>query len=98
MRYSVWNHGTRRYDYYEAPGDTGTHAGAPPRVRTNDLGAAPEQAAWPLPVASVKVGSGANPQGRIASLGASDAGLFKINLPRSVMYAALGYLIWKVTR
>lgn len=99
MRYSVWNPGARAYDYYEAPGLAGTHADAPPRAAAAaELGATPDQAAWPLPVTAIKVGVGDVPQGRIASIGNDAGGVFKIDLPRSLAYAAAGYLLWRVLR
>jgi hypothetical protein len=95
MRFSVWNTANRNYDYFDAPGANSAHAGAPPRASTSELGATPEQAAWPLPVAAVKVGSGEMPQGRIASFGDGASG---IDLQKSVLYGMIGYLIWRVLR
>lgn len=95
MNYSVWNNGTRKYDYFTAPGTPEIHAGAPPRVRGSDLGATPEQAAWPLPLGARRVGSGELPRGRIASLGDSGGGLFDIDLKKSVIYGIAGYLLWR---
>jgi len=96
MKYSVWNNDTRSYDYYEAPGTPGIHAGAPPRVHGSALGATPEQAAWPLPADAAKVGSGEMPQGRIAStLG---GGTFQINIGQSIVYGAIGYLLWRMIK
>jgi len=95
VRYSVWNNGTRSYDYYVAPGTPDIHAGAPPRVHGSALGATPEQAAWRLPARSRKVGTGELPQGRIASLGDAQGGIFDIDVKQSVIYAAIGYFIWK---
>lgn len=93
MRYSVWNNATRRYDYYQATGDAAIHAGAPPRASTSELGATPEQAAWPLPPDATKVGSGELPQGRIAS---REGG--KFDLPKSILYVAIGYIVWRVLK
>ena len=95
MRYSVWNPAIRAYDYYQARGDGKIHAGAPPRVVSSSLGATPDQAAWPLPADAVKTGSGEMPQGRIAS---REPGQFVIDLPKSVFYAAIGYLLWRALR
>lgn len=95
MRYSVWNHATRGYDYYEAPGSDPVHVGAPPRAAASSLGATPEQAAWPLPTDAVRVGQGELPEGKIAS---RDPGSFTIDLPRSILYAALGYALWRIVR
>jgi len=93
MKYSVWNPGTRRYDYYEAQSDGATHAGAPPRASTSELGATPEQAAWPLPADAVKAGSGELPQGRIASTEAKPVSFDKVFLA-----AAAAYFIWRVIK
>ena len=94
--FSVWNNATRAYDYYTAQGDAGIHAGAPPRASTSELGATPDQAAWPLPADATKVGSGELPQGRIAST--APKGGFAIDLPRSVFYAAIGYVLWRMIK
>jgi len=65
--YSVWNYGTRAYDYYTAPGASETHAGAPKIRGSSALGAAPDQAAWPLPAGARHIGSGPLPKGRVAT-------------------------------
>jgi hypothetical protein len=96
MKYSVWHPATRRYEYYEAAGDTGIHAGAPPRASTSELGATPDQAAWPLPADATKTGSGELPEGRIAS---TDAGSGGITFTSStLLYAALGYFLWRMIK
>jgi hypothetical protein len=94
MKYSVWNNGTRRYDYYTAQGNAGIHAGAPPRASTFELGATPEQAAWPLPADATKVGSGELPQGRIASTEAKSA----VGFNTMFLYAAAGYFLWRMIK
>lgn len=91
MKYSVWNNDTRSYDYYEAPGAPGIHAGAPPRVRGSALGATPDQAAWPLPGGAQKVGNGAMPQGRIASLGGDSPG----DWPRLLIGIGIAGIIYR---
>ena len=93
-KFSVWNNGTRRYDYYTAQGDAGIHAGAPPRASTFELGATPEQAAWPLPADATKTGSGELPQGRIASTEPQAA----VSFNALFLYAAAGYLLWRMTK
>lgn len=95
-RFSVWDNGARRYNYYDAPGTRPIHAGAPPRVHGGTLGATPEQAAWPLPISARKVGAGELPQGRIASLGGADTTDHPWAM--TVVYAALGFFIWKAIR
>lgn len=92
--YSIWNHGTKTYDYYRGPGDGATHAGAPPIRSNSEIGAVPELAAWQLPPGAVKIGSGELPQGRIASMGSFDAG----DGLRLGMLAFAAYLAWKVLR
>ncbi len=92
--YSVYNHGTKRYDYWRAPGDGATHAGAPRIRSSSDIGATPEGASWSLPAGAVKVGTGELPQGRIASLGTFESGDgVKVGL-----LALAAYLAWKVLR
>lgn len=93
MRYSVWNSETRAYDYYEAQGDAGIHAGAPPRAASSSLGATPDQAAWPLPEGARRVGAGEMPQGRIASL---DGGSFQLDIPQALFWGSFGYLLYRM--
>jgi hypothetical protein len=95
MKYSVWNNGTRSYDYYEAPGTSDIHAGAPPRVHGSALGATIDQAAWKLPGAARRMGSGEFPEGRIASLGGADSGGGVMNM---IIYGALAYGAWRLLR
>jgi hypothetical protein len=96
MKYSVYDYTRRAYDYYEAPGPGGTHAGSPTGVRPErPLGASPERASWKLPIGAHKVGSGETPQGRIASMGAVELGADPI---RWGIYAAIAYLGWRILR
>ena len=95
MRYSVWNTAARAYDYYEAPtASSSVHAGAPPRSSSSSLGATTDEAAWPLPPNATKVGSGEQPEGRIASRN----GGVKFDLAKSIFYGAIGYAIWRILR
>lgn len=100
MRYSVYDYTRRAYDYYEAPGPKGTHAGSPPKPavvsprQVGDIGAAPESASWRLPMGARKVGSGEMPIGRIASLSGSDA----FSSPSVLLYAALAFVAWRILR
>lgn len=93
MIYSVWNIGAQRYDYFEAPAKSATHAGPPPVKSSSSLGATPDQAAWRLPAGAKHVGSGELARGRIASLGGSDGGGF--DLKQSFVYGVIGYLLYK---
>ncbi len=94
MKYSVFNNATRRYDYYQAQGDNAIHAGAPPRSSQFQLGATPEQAAWPLPAGAVRVGSGDVPEGRIASTLAGSSS----NLTSLILYGVLAYVLYKAIK
>lgn len=95
-RYSVYDHTRRAYDYYEAPGPGGTHAGSPPLARTlSKLGSSPERASWTLPLGARKVGTGERPLGRIASLGGDDVLADPV---RWALYAALAFVGWKALR
>ena len=94
MRYSVYDYTRRAYDYYDAPGPGGTHAGSPPVVRTlGGIGTAPERASWRLPVGARKVGAGEMPQGRIASLSGADGFSDPTHF---ALLAAAAYLIWRM--
>lgn len=94
--YSVYDYTRRVYDYYDAPGPGGTHAGSPPIPRTQGgLGAPPDRASWKLPGGARKLGSGEMPQGRIASLGGADV----LSDPSRLMaYAAIAYVGWRLLR
>lgn len=96
MRYSVYDYNRHAFDYYEAPGAGGTHAGSPPTPRAmGEIGAPPERASWKLPAGARKVGSGFLPQGRIASLDGADATWDPTTL---VAYAAIAYVAWRILR
>lgn len=94
MRYSVYNYGTKSYDYYDGPSDGATHAGTPPLISFGGIGAAPDAAAWKLPIGVVKAGSGELPQGRVASLGGVSSG----DGLRLGMIALSAYLAWRYLR
>ena len=94
MRYSVYNYTRRDYDYFEAPGPDGTHAGSPPAPRAiGEAGAPPDRAAWKLPPGARRVGRGVMPQGRIASLEGAD--VFS-DPGRVLMYGALAFVAWRI--
>lgn len=96
MKYSVYDYTRRAYDYYEAPGPGGTHAGSPALARTvGGVGSAPESASWSLPLGARKVGSGERPIGKIASMSGADLSADPIRLG---IYAILIYLGWRTLR
>lgn len=97
MRFSVFNTGTRTYDYYASPTAPDIHAGAPPRAHSNSLGATPEQASWRLPLGARKVGSGEMPIGRIASLGGDDASAAP-SMKTIAVGMVVSYFIWRALR
>ena len=70
MIYSVWDHATRRYSYFQTlEQSAAVNAPAPKHLAGmgDDLGLSPEEAAWPLPSDAVKVGEGIAAKGMIAS-------------------------------
>jgi len=96
MRYSVYDYTRRVYDYYDAPGPVGTHAGSPSFVAPlGGIGAAPERASWKLPLGAKRVGSGDRPVGRIASMGSVDLGSSPLRLG---IYALIAYFGWRALR
>ncbi len=95
MKYSVYDYTRRVYDYYDASGPGGTHAGSPPVVRPmGGVGVGPDSASWRLPMGARKVGSGEMPQGRIASLSGADLA----DVPHLLTYAVAAYLAWRLFR
>ena len=100
MIYSVYDYTRRQYDYYDAPGPGGTHAGAPKITRTlGGIGAAPERASWKLPPGARKLGAGEMPRGRIASLGSTAGDLGDLGDPqRLAVYALVAYGLWRILR
>lgn len=96
MRYSVYDYNRHAFDYYEAPGVGGTHAGSPPVPRAvGEIGTPAERAAWKLPASARKVGTGFLPQGRIASLGGADGSWDPTTL---IAYATIAYVAWRALR
>jgi hypothetical protein len=101
--YSVYNPDTHQYAYYRGPGPSGTHAGSPkPRGKT-ELGSAPDDAAWKLPVAAVPIGSGSLPRGRIAStrstmFSGALGGLGDWDATTVGIWAGVAYLAWRFLR
>lgn len=99
MIYSVYDHRTRRYDYYEDGRNGGTHSGTPPAVASGKIGVVPEAAAWRLPAAASKTGSGDMPRGRVASRGMPAlSGIDTIWQANAVVMIGLGYLAYLVLK
>lgn len=75
MIFSVFDHNTRSFDYFEAPGTSvnygarGTRYRAPTQKPINGLGYMPESLALPLPPNARHVGSGSKAKGIIATRG-----------------------------
>ncbi len=104
MIYSVYNYGSKRYDYYRtsSPGST-THAGTPPhRMGSSPLGATPEQIAWSLPSDAVPCGAGDIARGRIATKSTGVLGFLgnveDVPMTTWIMYAGIAYAAWRVLR
>lgn len=77
LTYSVWNHHTKRYDYFLGPRLAGTHAMPPvsSSSQASQLGGAPELSGYPLPANATPAGSGPTAKGRISyKPGASQGG------------------------
>jgi hypothetical protein len=99
ITYSVWNPGSRLYDYFATSEEHPIHAPSPKRTSTRPLGATPEEAAWKLPPMAHRIGSGAMPQGRIASLNGADEATGS-SMPTWWPVAAVGIamLLWRSRR
>lgn len=95
-RYSVYDYTRHAYDYYDAPGPGGTHAGSPPVVRSmGEAGTSPDRASWKLPLGARKVGTGEMPKGRIASLNGADEITDSTHL---IAYALVAFVAWRMLR
>ena len=99
MIYSIWNYGSRQYDYYESGGSPSTtHAATPGRpLFGNKLGVTPEQAAVKLPLGARKVGSGTAARGSVASR-ASMAGFEPSSITSLLIASGLAYAAWRYLR
>ena len=98
--YSVWDPRTLAWDYYQAAGQmrAGVFADEPKLPAGHRIGLTPEEAARPLPVGSVRVGSGPTPKGMIATRNRSALGFFGLEgdtLVRVAVVGALGYLAYR---
>lgn len=103
MIYSVWNPGSRAFDYYRGPQRMkGANVGKPGHLKAHELGATPEQAAWPLPAGAVRVGQGAEARGRVAHIEGGKASMGDVVTPRNAAKAAilagLGWLVYRELR
>jgi hypothetical protein len=67
MIYSVWDAGSRSYDYYQTAAAPPTAPPEPTHLRKEALGLAPEDAAWPLPGDARWIGRGKEAKGKIAA-------------------------------
>lgn len=100
MIYSVWNQGSRSYDYYEnSDVQKSANTPMPSHIASPPLGATIDQAAWPLPPNAVKIGSGEFAKGRVASRGGNllPMGAFNMDSNTAVMIGlgVAAYLLWK---
>lgn len=97
--YSTYDYTTKLYTYWEGAGPGGTHAGAPPIRAHKPLGASPDQASWLLPVGARKVGTGALPRGRIATIGGGALGdIGESSTGKIALLAGAAYLAWRYLR
>lgn len=101
MIYSVYNYGSRGFDYYEAAEKPTAHAGKPTGSSffggsgENGKPIAPEQAAWRVPVGARRAGSGPTPKGRIAALGELDGFDSTTSILALGVIGYFAYKFWK---
>ena len=99
MIYSVWNQGANAYDYYESSERQHTlNTPSPNHISVKELGATIDQAAWPLPSAARKVGSGKLAKGRVASRGGVRLPLGATMDSNTVVMLGFGiaaFLLWR---
>jgi hypothetical protein len=103
--YSTWDHARREYDYYQTPEKNGaTQAPKPKHLSRSwgnkELGATPEEAAWPLPSNAVRIGAGKYPKGLIAQRKNGLSGLGGLGFipdltpTNMILMGALGWMTW----
>jgi len=93
MDYSVWNWGSKRYDYYH----TDSNAPFVPQSRSlpsSSFGIAPEDAAVRLPKDAIQIGSGKDAKGYIAIQGSEGSSKQRIAVIAGLLIAAFG--LWKI--
>jgi hypothetical protein len=98
VSYSTWNPATAQWDYWTAMGGPNLRGGviAPaPRLRNGRLGIAPEDAARPLPMTAVKVGSGPIARGLVAHRGMGAMGAFDVDPMLLAIYATAAYFAYR---
>jgi hypothetical protein len=102
VKYSVWNTATGLFDYFESSRQQRSqNVEKPTHLRgSQTLGAAVDQAAWPLPSDARPVGSGSVAIGRVASRGggarALGDGMFGGGgLEDLAVFALIGVMFWK---
>jgi hypothetical protein len=100
MIYSVWNQGTRQYDYYRTTNvQNGANTPSPSHIRTKPLGSTIDQALWPLPTSSKKIGSGEFAKGRIASRQGGILSLGAIQMDANTVgmlgFGVAAFFLWK---
>ncbi len=92
--FSVWNYGTRKYDYYAAGQYKGTHVTQPENhaMLGSRLGQTPDEFAASVPVGASKVGSGDVAKGQVASFGE------KGSVRQWLLYGVFAYIAWRMFR
>jgi hypothetical protein len=94
MIYSVYRPEHKRYDYYD---DGRASADFPNPKHLAGGKVASENAGYPLPGGSRRVGSGENPRGQIARLGDSDGGSSS-SILTVLGVGLLGYGLWRLIK
>ncbi len=90
--FSVWNLGTRKYDYYVTGAYKGTHVTQPENhaLLGSKLGLTPDEHAASLPARATTKGSGDVAIGQVASFGE------KGGLRQLAIYAVFAYIAWRI--
>jgi hypothetical protein len=92
--FSVWNYGTRQYDYYQGGEHKGTHITQPNShlLATSRIGLTPDEFAQRVPEHARKVGSGAEARGQVASFGERG------RMGKLLLVGVLAFLAWRYLR
>jgi len=99
--YSRWDPYEEVYHYYQAPTQAGDIHAPPSRsYRTTQLGAAPEDASWPVPPGARYIGSGTQAKGMVSlsGVGEDEPAAGGNKLIWWGLIAAVGVVAWRSFR
>lgn len=95
MTYSVWIPATKRYDYYEAPGND---VKPPPARSFGAKSVSSHDAGYRLPTGATRTGSGETARGMVATTGGTVLGGLSLSGVGGIGLAVVAYLAYRVLK